>query len=161
MDRKHFGLIGAVLGVALVVYLVLLWQPERQVRLHQIHFLQAVEKRDWPRFSNFIANNYSDRWQHDKNYLLAESRNVFQHFFILSISSEEIGIAGSNSAFTVRERLRMEGSGSPVAQFILQRVNGLADPFLFQWQKQSWKPWAWKLTQIDQPALELPETSDL
>jgi hypothetical protein len=161
MDKKRFGLVGATLGIAIAVYLILLWQPERQVRLHQLHFLQAVEKRDWPRISSFIADNYSDRWQHDKNFLLAESRNLLQHFLILSIQPEHLGIHRENGALVIRERLRLDGKGSPIALMITQRANALTEPFAFQWQKQNWKPWAWRLMQIDHAALEWPETSEI
>ncbi|MES2572460.1 MAG: hypothetical protein V4710_20720 [Verrucomicrobiota bacterium] len=116
-----------------------------------------MEKRDWPRFSTFIADTYSDRWQHDKKFLLDEPRQVFQHFLLLSIQAEEVELVREPDTGVVTERLKLEGSGSPVAQMVMQTVNGLSEPFVFHWKKQNWKPWAWQLVRIDHPVLQVPE----
>ena len=157
MDRKSLALMGA-LGVAgLGVYLTFLWQPERQVDLHQKHFLAALEGRDWNRFGGFISESYSDRWGHDKKFLLKEPREIFQQFVFLSIQQQPATIDAQGNDFRISARLLIHGTGGPLAEFAMERVNALSKPFLFHWQRQSWKPWDWALVEIEQPQLEVPE----
>src|SRR5580692_2492905 len=35
-----------------------LWQPERQVMLHQQHFLEAAQERDWAKFAAFFDDGF-------------------------------------------------------------------------------------------------------
>src|SRR5688572_20180383 len=65
MFRKYRAAAAAVLG-ALALYLLWLWQPERQVRLHTAHFLKKVERRNWEAATRFLAADYRDRWGHDR-----------------------------------------------------------------------------------------------
>ena len=57
MDFRKLGLLGACALLAIVLWCAWLWQPERQVRLHQRNFLQALEDRDWERLAEFV-----DQW---------------------------------------------------------------------------------------------------
>ncbi len=148
---------GALALAGLGVYSALLWQPERQVNLHQKHFLAALEGRDWSRFGEFISESYSDRWGHDKKFLLKEPREIFQQFVFLSIQQQPSGIDVQGKEVRISARLLLKGTGGPLAEFAMERVNALSKPFLFHWQRQSWKPWDWTLVEMDQPQLEVPE----
>ena len=65
MDLKKRALLAAS-----ALYAAWLGQPARQVRLHTAHFLGTVERRKWNRVQAFVADNYSDRWGHDKEFVL-------------------------------------------------------------------------------------------
>ena len=158
MDRKIAGTAAGAIVIALLIHCAALWQPERQVRLHQLHLLQSVEDRDWPRFADFIDDQYSDRWQHDKSFVTKESREVFRQFIWVTIQQQNDVIRMENGTATVAARLIVAGSGGPLGEMVKQRVNGLAAPFVFQWRNRSWKPWDWRLVQFDQPELEIPES---
>jgi hypothetical protein len=156
MDRKLLRPFAAAALFVVVLYCVLLWQPTRQVRLHQAHLLRAIEKRNWPRVAEFIAENYSDRWGHDKEFVLREAREVFHHFVFLTVKQEEQGARVESGQGTVVTRIILLGTGSPVADFAKQRLADLEEPFTFRWRQQSWKPWDWQLTGFDHPELEMP-----
>ncbi len=147
---------GAI-ALALFIHCALLWQPERQVRLHQLHLLQAVENRDWPRFAKFIDDQYSDRWQHDKSFVTKESQEVFRQFIWVTIKQQTGDISMKHRSATVPAHLTVAGAGGPLGEMVKERVNGLAEPCVFRWRKAGWKPWDWRLAQCDQAELEIPE----
>jgi hypothetical protein len=154
--RQLLFAVGLGLG-ALAIFLVVLWSPERQVRLHQEHLLSAISKKNWPRMASFIAEDYSDRWGHDKAFVLSAAHEVFGQFLFPKVTMDEpaIGIAGQTA--TVSARLQVTGQGSPIAQMIVERIEDLREPFIFRWQQRSAKPWDWVLVRFDQRELELPE----
>jgi hypothetical protein len=39
----------------------------------------------------------------------------------------------------------------------VQRAEELREPFTFDWQQQSWKPWDWALVRIEQRELQIPD----
>ena len=157
MDKKSYALAGALVGFGIVIFCTRLWQPERQVRLHQLHLIEAVEKRNWSRFSGFISPNYSDRWQHDRNFLLKEPQEVFRQFLSLTLVAQERSLTVQNGNGLVTSQLTLTGNGGPLAQFAVQKVAELRSPFTFEWKQKSWKPWDWELVRFDQPELEIPE----
>jgi len=145
----------AVIFVAWVLYSLWLWQPARQVRKHQEHFIAAVGTRNWSRVEEFIDARYSDRWGHDKTFVLRESREVFRQFFALSIQSDVTSCAISGDAGMVTAKLKIAGTGTAIAEYAKEAVNGLGEPFVFEWTRRSWLPWDWKLMRVDQPQLRL------
>ncbi len=157
MDPKNLGLVAGAVALALGIHAALLWKPERQVRLHQLHLLQSVERRDWPRFIRFIDDEYSDAWQHDKSFVTKATREVFRNFiWVTIVQRNDIIRVGSGSA-TVTAALVVAGNGGPFGEAVKQRVNGCTEPFLFRWRKNSWKPWDWQLVGFEQRELELSE----
>ena len=150
-----FGIAAALLAMAL--WCAWLWQPERQVRLHQRSLLRAVSKRDWPRVAELMADNYSDRWGHDKTIALDRAKQVFGQFMFLTIRADPPGAESIDPGGKWSARLVVEGRGSPIADAVEQRVAALRDPWIFTWVQQSWKPWDWTLTRVEQAELEIPE----
>ena len=111
-------------------------RPERQLRLHQANLLRAVEKRDWERFARFLADDYSDRWGHDKEFVLSESRAgvsavlVFEAFGTSCETSEVDDDRGM-----VAVSITLEGTGGPLAQFAKAACeSALTAPFTFRWR---------------------------
>ncbi len=150
-------MIGGVLGLVSVIYCSVLWQPERQIRLHQLHWLESLEDRHWKSFASDISESYSDRWHHDKNFLLQNTEEVFRQFLFLSITQTPGELLVGDGSATYSVSLRLSGSGGPLGQMAIDRVNSLQGPFTFRWEKQSWKPWDWKLGEANHPKLEIPE----
>lgn len=152
MIRKYAPLAAAAF-VALALFLLWLWKPERQVRLHTSHFLKNVERRNWDRAQNFLAPGYADRWQHNRESAVGDAREAFRQFLFLTIENhtDSCDLDGDHAvAHTV---IRISGSGGPVAQLVMERVNELHSPFTFAWRKASWKPWDWELERVDHPEL--------
>ncbi len=157
MNRRNYALSAAAFGIALLIHCVALWQPARQVRLHQQHLLRSVENRDWPRFESFIDDHYSDRWGHDKSFVTKESREVFRQFIWVTVQQREDVISMTPGLGAESARLVIAGAGGPLGEAVKQRVNGLAGPCEFRWKKAGWKPWEWKLVEFDQAELEIPD----
>jgi hypothetical protein len=135
----------SLLVVAVALYDLRLWQPERQ---------------DWKRFSTFLSTQYHDRWGHDKTFTVRETSEVLRQFFALTIEREEVRFELANDRAMVAERLKLEGNGTAIAQFARQEVNRLREPFVFEWTRQSWKPWDWQLTRADNAQLRVGEWQD-
>ena len=149
--------LAAVALLLLALHAAWLWQPERQVRLHQAHFLKAVERRKWDRMAGFIAENYSDRWGHDKGFVVSGSREVFRQFLFLTVEHAVASCVVEGGAATVRAAVKISGTGGPVAQYAMGKVNSLGEPFDFHWEKRSWKPWDWQLVRVSHPVLHIPD----
>jgi hypothetical protein len=155
MDFKKYALRAGSVLLALALYAAWLWQPERQVRLHTAHFLKAVERRNWDGVQGFVSDKYSDRWGHDKEIVVREAREVFRQFVLLTVQNETVACdvaAGTGIAHT---RVKLAGNGGPLAQFAVEKVNRLREPFVFEWRSMSWKPWDWRLVRVDHPELDL------
>ena len=140
-----------------VMWCAWLWQPERQVRLHQQHFFRALEERDWGDIADFLDGDYADRWGHDKAFLVREGREIFRQFLWVTAAGEIVRAEVSGDAVRVDARLRLAGRGSPIGEMVLDRVNALREPFVFEWRRRSWKPWDWRMTRLDQPELQMEE----
>jgi len=146
--------------VATALYDLWLWQPERQVLKHHAHFIHAAEARHWKAFADFIDPKYSDRWNHDKAFVVRESSEVLRQFFALSIENEVVSCEVTGTTGNVTAHLKIDGNGTALAQYARQEVNDLREPFTFEWTRKSWKPWDWQLTRVDNPQLRIGEWRD-
>jgi hypothetical protein len=139
------------------------WRPARQVALHQQHLLQAVENRNWPKVSSFLADDYRDRWRQDKFHALANLRQALADFLALGVQERDpVVLEWSEGDAVVKARLQCVGSGGPISQFVMQRLEEFHEPFVFRWRHRSWMPWDWALIAVDQPELpSLPMEEEL
>lgn len=135
------------------LWLAWLWQPERQLRLHQQHLLKAMESRNWNAFSRLLADGYSDRWGGTKPEMVGMASDALRHFFVLSVQGEILEQAQREGRIV--ERVKISGRGSAIADLVMERVNTLASPFVFTWAHRSWQPWDWQLTRVEQPELQV------
>jgi len=137
-----------------------LWQPARQVALHQRHFLDALENRDWDRLGRFLADDFTDRYGHDKAWILQEAGEVRRHFFVLTIEEREsdLRLDPEETSAEVTSLVRISGNGTALATEVQLIVNRESAPFHFRWKRQSRKPWDWQLVSVDHPLLarEMP-----
>ncbi len=152
--RKYAPAIAIVL-VAWGLWLLWLWQPERQVRLHTSHFLKKVEQRDWKTVPTFMADDFSDRWGHDKASAIDDAKQVFSQFIFVTLENRTDRCDVRDHEATANTKIKISGNGSGVAQLVMERVNGLQQPFVFTWRKVGSAPWEWQLTRIDQSELNI------
>ncbi len=152
MIRKYASSALAVFAL-LALFLLWLWKPERQVRLHTSHFLKNVERRNWDRVRDFLAPGYTDRWQHDRDSAVGDAREVFRQFLFLTLENHTDSCEVDGNHAIAHTIVRISGNGGPLAQLVMGRVNELHQPFTFTWHKASWKPWDWELERVDHPEL--------
>jgi hypothetical protein len=136
------------------VYLIRLWQPERQIDLHTRHLLAQIEKKNWKAVGEFIGSDYQDRWGNDRPLLLERLREVFR-----AIPNAHIEVSGTmfhadHGRGHWIAKITINGAGE-FADLIEARVNSLDAPFEFEWQQGVTWPWDWKLVAVRNPALEI------
>ena len=156
MNLKNIVLgVGGLLAAALVWFY---WwaQPERQVRRAQGRLFSTVEKRNFDAMALLIAEDYRDRWQQDKAFVLRGCREVFSQFVMLGIDRADSHAERRGDSWVLREKVTMKGLGGPLAMYARDEVNKLREPFAMTWRKRSWKPWDWELIAVDHPTLEFP-----
>jgi hypothetical protein len=136
---------GALLALALGVYLSWLWQSDHQVELHSAHLLQKIEKRDWAGIESAIGQEYRDDWGDDRERLLERLREVlrFTRDMRIHAVAPDVSSIGRDGRWTAR--VQIEGEDNEVMIEIKQRINSLSAPFELQWRRQSARPWDWKL----------------
>ncbi len=147
---------GLLMAIVAGIYLLQLWQPERQIELHSLHLLRAIERNDAGAIGDFIDSDYKDQWQHDRPLLLARLRAVLRYTRNLHLKPREPLVVPTSSGPEWRARITASGDENEVMRMITDRINPLNEPFRLQWRKQSWKPWEWKLVHASNEALDLP-----
>ena len=149
----YVGLAGAVI---FGLYLLRLWQPQRQIELHNANLLAQLEGHNWKAVGAFIGEKYQDRWGNNRDLLLERLPQVFRAIGKTRIDSSGIAIRRDGGVGYLRARIRIHGTGE-YADYIQTRVNSLEEPFEFEWQRGATWPWDWKLTSVKNPALEISD----
>lgn len=147
---------GVGLAVIWGVYLFRLWQPPRQIDLHNHHLLEQIEQHDWKAAAEFIGETYQDRWGNDRKSLLERLPRVFHALGKTRIESSAIAIRPEQGRGFWTAKITISGTGE-FADFIQSRVNSLDAPFEFEWQRGATWPWDWKLVAVRNPALEISD----
>jgi hypothetical protein len=146
---------GLVVAVIWGIYLARLWQGQRQVELHNVHLLAAIEKHDWKAVGEFVGNDYRDQWGNDHALLLERLREVFRALPNARIESNDVSTQAGNGRGSWTARITVKSTGE-FADFVQNRVNTLESPFEFEWKHGATWPWDWKLVAVRNPALEIP-----
>jgi hypothetical protein len=147
---------GLALAVCVGLYLVWLWRPERQVRLHTEHFFHAIEHRNWDGVADSIGNEYQDQWGDNRARVLERMREGFRWVR----GSRIIALNPTVQVETRRAiwvgKIVVYSSDDGVMEVLDQRVNKLPTPFELEWHRLSGKPWDWKLVRVSNSAFEIP-----
>lgn len=151
------GLYGG-LGVALLtgLFLLWLWQPERQVRRHSENLFHAVEQKNWDRLGDLIAADYQDQWGHDRIRVLERVREVFRYLREARIISSSATVQTDKHTARWTGKIVIEADQGELATLLKERVNSLDNPFELEWHRLSAKPWDWKLVRVSNRGLEIP-----
>ncbi|MGZ4987319.1 MAG: hypothetical protein ACXWBP_04685 [Limisphaerales bacterium] len=151
---------GFIAGMALVVsvgiYLVWLWRPEHQVRLHTENFFHAIDGRNWGRVASFIVDDYHDQWDNDRIGLLERMREGFRWVHGSKITAQNAAVQLETSRATWIGKIMVYSSDDGVMELLDERVNRLPTPFELEWHHVSGKPWDWKLARVSNPAFQIP-----
>lgn len=154
MNFRNGFFAGLIVAVIVGIYLVRLWQPERQVALHGAHLLAHIENKDWDAVSDAIADDYQDRWGHDRALVLERLREVFRAMPNARVAAVDPTVSAGGGKGNWIAKVTITGAGE-YAAVIEARVNALSAPFEMEWRNRSWKPWDWKLVRVENPALEI------
>lgn len=149
-----FGGLASALCVGL--YLIWLWQPERQVRRHTENLFRAIESRDWEAVADFIHNDYQDQWGDDRARVVERLREGFRYVRGPQIIASSPTVQVQSRRAVWSGKITLYSSDNEVMETLDQRVNSVAAPFTMEWHQFSRKPWDWKLIRTNNPAFEIP-----
>ena len=130
-----------MLAVALCIglYLLWLWRPEHQVRLHTEHFFHAIDGRNWESVAEFIAEDYRDQWDHDRTRLLERMREGFRWVSGSRITAPDAAVRVETPRAIWIGKINLYSSDDGVMQLLDERVNRLPTPFELEWHHVSGK----------------------
>ena len=152
---------GFIAGIALLVsvgvYLVWLYRPEHQVRLHTENFLNAIDGRNWELVASFIAEDYHDQWDNDRIRLVERMREGFRWVrgFRITVSNAAVQVDTPRAIWI--GKIILYSSDDGVMEVLDERINKLPTPFELEWRRYSGKPWDWKLARVSNPGFEIPD----
>jgi hypothetical protein len=139
----------SALLVLWLVWLFLLWRPARQVELHTLNLLERASAREWPAVEAMMSADYLDAWGHDRASAIDEARQLFSHFFALQIVAlEPLRITDENEALAVSAPVGVFGSGTAVAQAVIDEVREARGDAVFVWRRAGGWPWQWALAEV-------------
>lgn len=138
------------------LFLLWLWQPERQVERHTASFFRSIEHKNWERMADFVAGDYQDQWGHDRARVLERAREVFRYLHGVRIVASSANVRVDQRRAHWIARVTIEADEGEIATLIKERVNSLATPFELEWHHVSAKPWDWKLVRVSNSSLEIP-----
>ena len=147
---------GLGLAVSIGLYLIWLWRPDHQVRLHTENFFHAIDSRRWDAVADFIGNDYQDQWGDDRTRVLERMREGFRWVRGSRIAALNPSVqVGARRAIWVG-KITVYSTDDGVMEVLDERVNKLPTPFEFEWHRVSGKPWDWKLVGVSNSAFEIP-----
>ena len=147
---------GLAIALCAGLYLIWLWQPERQVRRHTENFFQAIEHKNWDAAADFFAADYQDQWGDDRVRVLERLREGLQYVRGPQIIASHPTVQVENPRAVWSSKISLYSSDDNVMEVLDQHVNSLAVPFELEWHHLSGKPWNWKLARVSNPAFEIP-----
>lgn len=145
---------GLIVAIVSAIYLFRLWQPQRQVELHNAHLLARIEKHNWKAVGEFIGDTYRDQWGNDRALLLERLPQAFGALGKTQIEARDVTVRREDGRGYWTAKITVNGTGE-FADYIQTRVNSLETPFEFEWQPGATWPWDWKLVSVRNPALEI------
>ena len=154
LREATIGLLAVTLCIGL--YLLWLWRPEHQVRLHTEHFFRAIDGRSWESVADFIGEDYRDQWDDDRTRLLERLREGFRWVRGSSITAPDAAVNVERPRAIWIGKINIYSSDDGVMQLLDERVNRLPTPFELEWHHVSGKPWDWKLVRVTNPAFQIP-----
>ena len=147
---------GLALALCIGIYLIWLWGPERQVRLHTENFFHAIDHRNWEAVADFIGNDYHDQWGDDRARVLERMREGFRWIRGSRIMASDPAVQVDARRAIWVGKITLYSSDDGVMEVLDQRVNKLPTPFELEWRRVSGKPWDWQLVSVSNSGFEIP-----
>jgi hypothetical protein len=147
---------GLALALCIGLYLIWLWRPEHQVRLHTENFFRAIDRRNWDAVADFSSSDYQDQWGDDRARVLERIREGFRWVRGSRIIASNPNVEMEAGRGVWIGKIKVYSSDDGVTEVLDKRVNNLPTPFKLEWVQLSGKPWDWKLVRVSNSAFEIP-----
>jgi hypothetical protein len=144
------------LAACVGLYLIWLWRPEHQVRVHTENLFRAIDHRNWDAVADFVTTDYPDQWGDDRTRLLERMREGFRWVRGSRIIATKPSVNVETRRAMWIGKITPYSSDDDVMQLLDERVNKLPTPFELEWHRSSGKPWDWKLVRVSNSAFEIP-----
>lgn len=131
--------------------------PEQQVLARQTAFLAAVEDRDWDEVKSMLTDDYMDDYGHDRDSAVEDASQVLGGFIMLTVKSEVVFKQVVPDLAMLKVKIQMEGKGLGISDVVAAQVNNMTQPWFFHWHKKGSWPWDWKIVQIHNDELRVPQ----
>jgi hypothetical protein len=131
--------------------------PEQQVLARQNAFLAAVEDRDWDEVKAMLTDDYMDDYGHDRDSAVEDASQVLGGFIMLTVKSEVVFKQVVPDLAMLKVKIQMEGKGLGISDVVAAQVNNMTQPWFFHWHKKGRWPWDWKIVQIHNDELRVPQ----
>lgn len=131
--------------------------PQDQLMARQTAFLLAVEERDWDDVKAMLTDDYMDDYGHDRDTAVEDARQVLGGFLALTIKPQIVQMQAVPDLGMVKIKLRIEGKGLGFSDAVISQVNSIEQPWFFHWHKKGRWPWDWKVVQIHNDGLHVPQ----
>ena len=123
--------------------------------MKQKAFLIAIEEGDNSAWNSLLSESYLDQWEFSKSNAMVALQDVRSQLIGLHIKWESESTMIDEGRGSLQGKMQFEATGFFATDFITSRVNSLDAPWVFQWRKESWLPWSWKLVRIENEDLNL------
>jgi hypothetical protein len=132
---------------------------ESQVRHRAGNFRQALADGRSVKAWHMVSTTYEDQWGLNRDQIGSALRDITRQFLSLQVEWIDPQVsAGPDATVIYTATMRLNGrSLTPVGEMMLSLTRQLDQPFSFHWKKEGWWPWTWRLVNITNPALELPD----
>ncbi len=106
-----------------------------------------------------VSTDYRDQWTMDRDQIGSALRDVSRQFLTLRLEWTEARYDRTpDGAIALTTTPRLDGKPlTPIGEMMLSTARRLDQPFTFHWKKEGWWPWTWRLVNITNPSLEIPD----
>lgn len=163
MNLRLFVILLGFLLAALMLWLVwilFVQAPSAQLEKAQAELIAAVESRDWDEVKEWLAADYADESGFDREQAARAGAEALRGFISLTVEAETVSLTAGPEEGTVSQRIRIDGNGAGFSESVKSAVNGLDEPWVFEWRKRGRWPWDWRVIRIGNEELgkvQLPE----
>ena len=148
--------IGVVVVLLIGATLIFRWQPDRQLDRRWEGFLEAFSTRRWSAVDAYLSTKYEDSWGHTRQDLKRRATYALMDFTRLEIRVESVAVHRTGRSATIEAVVRVRGAGGYRAENTRRAVNTVFSPTKFEWERQPWRPWDWRLVWAENPEIDLP-----
>ncbi|GEP43816.1 hypothetical protein BGE01nite_31070 [Brevifollis gellanilyticus] len=131
--------------------------PADQIRDRQQAFLLALEERDWDDVKAMLTDDYADDYGHDRDSAVQDAQQALGSFLSLTIKPEIVQLQAVPGLAMVKMKIRVEGKGLGISDMVVAQVNSIEEPWFFHWHKKGPWPWDWRIVQIHNDGLHVPQ----
>ncbi|MDA0812460.1 MAG: hypothetical protein O3C21_08765 [Verrucomicrobia bacterium] len=153
--RSQVIIVSSITALIVLYHMLFEWPAATQVRLKHEAFLVSIEEGDNAAWDTLLSESYEDQWGFSKSNAMVAMQDVRSQFIGLKITWKPESEVVDSGDGTLAGEMKFEATGFFATDLITSKLNGIEEPWVFAWKKESWLPWSWKLVRIENSGLDL------